>query len=218
MISLLGDARLHEVDDVGLGEHAALRRHVVQLRGIEGQVAHLVRRSMPTLIMHLSMVAPVPDAHLSFIDVMAVFSTRPSSPTCSRNMMILASCPPSSMTLPTSGCSTLDRQRDRVDLLHELGPEGVRQRARTRPRAVHPHVGRGGEPVPDTDHELLHHLRLAGLVTLVVLPQDLERVRITHDGLDRGGTYIDADRDPVLTGHGDSLEVSSLPPARRPQW
>jgi hypothetical protein len=33
---------------------------------------------MPTLIRHLSMVAPVPDAHLSFMDVNADFSTWPS--------------------------------------------------------------------------------------------------------------------------------------------
>ncbi len=44
--------------------------------------------SAPTLIMHLSMVAPVPLAHLSFIDVVAVFCPVPSS--C-LNMMILAS-------------------------------------------------------------------------------------------------------------------------------
>src|SRR5690606_30661793 len=57
--------------------------------------------SAPTLIMHLSMVAPVPEAHLSFIEVDAVFCPVLAS---SLNMMILASCPPSSMTLSTSGC------------------------------------------------------------------------------------------------------------------
>ncbi len=44
----------------------------------------------PTLSMHLSMVAPVPDAHLSFIEAMAVFS--PVFSSCLK-MMILASCP-----------------------------------------------------------------------------------------------------------------------------
>ncbi len=43
---------------------------------------------MPTLIMHLSMVAPVPDAHLSFIEHVAVFS--PVSGFALK-MMILAS-------------------------------------------------------------------------------------------------------------------------------
>ena len=57
---------------------------------------------MPTFSTHLSIVAPVPDAHLSFIDVCAVLS--PVSWFC-LNMMILASWPPSSITLPTSGWS-----------------------------------------------------------------------------------------------------------------
>ncbi len=57
--------------------------------------------SAPTLIMHLSMVAPVPEAHLSFMLVVAVFA--PVFVSC-LNMMILASCPPSSITLSTSGC------------------------------------------------------------------------------------------------------------------
>ena len=54
------------------------------------------------MIKHLSMVAPVPDAHLSFIEAMAVLS-----PVFSffLKMMIFASWPPSSMTEPTSGCS-----------------------------------------------------------------------------------------------------------------
>ena len=47
------------------------------------------------------MVAPVPDAHLSFIEARAVLSPVFAS---SLNMMIFASCPPSSMTEPTSGC------------------------------------------------------------------------------------------------------------------
>ncbi len=57
---------------------------------------------MPTLIMHLSMVAPVPEAHLSFIEAIAVLS-----PVClfSLKMMIFASWPPSSMTDPASGCN-----------------------------------------------------------------------------------------------------------------
>ncbi len=59
-------------------------------------------RGMPTLSTHLSIVAPVPDAHLSFIDVCAVLS--PVS-WFFLNMMILASWPPSSITLPTSGWS-----------------------------------------------------------------------------------------------------------------
>src|SRR3954466_3347744 len=71
----------------------------------------------PTLMTHLSMVAPVPDAHLSFIEVMAVFCPVSSF---FLKMMILASCPPSAHTLPAAG-QGLDGERHRVDLLHELG-------------------------------------------------------------------------------------------------
>ena len=63
------------------------------------------------------MVAPVPDAHLSFIDASAVLSPVFSS---FLNMMIFASCPPSSMTRAHVGVQVLDRERDRVHLLHEL--------------------------------------------------------------------------------------------------
>ena len=58
-------------------------------------------RGMPTLSKHLSIVAPVPDAHLSFIEAMAVL---PPVSSFFLKMMIFASWPPSSMTEPTSGC------------------------------------------------------------------------------------------------------------------
>ena len=70
------------------------------------------------------MVAPVPDAHLSFIDAIAVLSPVFSS---SLNMMILASCPPSSMTLADVGVQVLDGERDRVDFLDELAAGRVAQ-------------------------------------------------------------------------------------------
>jgi hypothetical protein len=61
---------------------------------------------MPTFRKHLSIVAPVPEAHLSFMDAMLVLPvSSPASSRASLKMMILASWPPSSMTLPTSGCS-----------------------------------------------------------------------------------------------------------------
>ncbi len=56
---------------------------------------------------HLSMVAPVPEAHLSFIEAIEVLPVRaPASSRASLKMMILASWPPSSITEPTSGCSS----------------------------------------------------------------------------------------------------------------
>ena len=56
---------------------------------------------MPSLALTLSMTAPVPPAHLSFID--GIFFLRPVSGSVLKTM-ILASCPPSSITeLCTSG-------------------------------------------------------------------------------------------------------------------
>ena len=46
------------------------------------------------------------------------------------NMMIFASCPPSSMTLADVGVQVLDRERDGVDLLDELAARGRAERAR----------------------------------------------------------------------------------------
>ena len=75
---------------------------------------------MRSLALILSMTAPVPPAHLSFID--GIFFLRPVSGSFLK-MMILASCPPSSITEPHSGYMRLHRQRDRVDLLDELGAQ-----------------------------------------------------------------------------------------------
>ena len=73
------------------------------------------------------MVAPVPDAHLSFIEAMAVLSPVSSF---FLKMMIFASCPPSSITAADVGVERLDRQRDRVHFLDELRAECGRERRR----------------------------------------------------------------------------------------
>jgi hypothetical protein len=84
---------------------------------------------MPTLIRHLSIVAPVPDAHLSFMEVTAVFSGRPSSPFDSRKMMIFASCPPSSITLPTSGWRRSTASVTALTSCTNRAPSGLAERA-----------------------------------------------------------------------------------------
>ena len=62
---------------------------------------HASAEGIPILIRHLSIVAPVPLAHLSFMEHTGILFPVAAS---SWNTMILASCPPSSTTLPTSGC------------------------------------------------------------------------------------------------------------------
>ena len=57
---------------------------------------------MPSFAVTLSITAPVPPAHLSFID--GLFFLRPVASSVVKTM-IFASWPPSSTTLCTSGCS-----------------------------------------------------------------------------------------------------------------
>jgi hypothetical protein len=90
----------------------------------------------PTLSMHLSMVAPVPDAHLSFIDGAAVLSPVLAS---LLKMMIFASCPPSSITLPTSGWRFSTARVTALTSCTNLAPSGA-------------HSGAAPEPVMKTRH------------------------------------------------------------------
>ena len=75
-----GDSRFHQVHDVGLGENAALGRDVVELAGFPRRGGRASPFPSPTLSMHLSMVAPVPEAHLSFMDATARLSPLLRSP------------------------------------------------------------------------------------------------------------------------------------------
>ena len=84
---------------------------------VVAQVAELVGRDADLGDMILSMVAPVPTRTCR--SSTAIFFLSPVSAS-SLKMMIFASWPPSSMTDPHVGMELLDRQRDGVDLLHEL--------------------------------------------------------------------------------------------------
>ena len=141
------------------------------------------------------MVAPVPDAHLSFIEAVAVFSPV-SSPFL--NMMILASCPPSSMTRADVGVQVLHRQRDRVDLLHELAAGGRAQGRRARAGHEHAPVRRRtvGEGARWSSSIRQHVLGLLRVVPLVVAPEDLLVGRIDDDGFDRRAAHVHSDREP----------------------
>ena len=71
--------------------------------------------------MHLLMVAPVPDAHLSFIEAEAVFSPFSSA----LKIIIFASWPPSSITEPTSGWSFSTARVTELTSCTNLAPSGV---------------------------------------------------------------------------------------------
>ena len=122
------DAALDQVDDVGLGEDAALGRDVVELGVVEVERRHELRRRVHLEEALVDGGAGAATRTCRSSTAMAVLSPVFSS---FLNMMILASCPPSSMTLPDVGVEVLDRERDRVDLLHELaaGRRAERRRA-----------------------------------------------------------------------------------------
>ena len=149
----------------------------------------------PTLMTHLSMVAPVPDAHLSFIEVMAVL---PPVSSFFLKMMILASWPPSSHDRADVGVQRLDRQGDRVHLLHELrrrcaAPIGAPPEPVMKVRICS--FGEVRERRGDALQEGEHELRLLGLVAQVVAPEDLLGDRVDDDRLHGRRADVDADRD-----------------------
>ncbi len=93
----------------------------------------------PTLIMHLSMVAPVPEAHLSFMEGTAV-----RSPFSSRGKrMIFASCPPSSTALPASGCSRSTARLTALTSCTNLAPKGAASGPAPEPVMKTRHLSRG---------------------------------------------------------------------------
>ena len=47
----------------------------------------------------------------------------------------------------------------------------------------------------DADHEVQDAIGLLGVMPLVVVPQDLPRCGVHHDGLDRCGTHVEPDDD-----------------------
>ena len=101
MISLRRDARLHQVDDVGLGEHAALGGHVVQLASSKCSCDDLLARHADLDACTCRWWRRCPTRTCRSSTRCAVLSPVSSF---SLKMMILASWPPSSITLPTSGC------------------------------------------------------------------------------------------------------------------
>ena len=180
---------------------------------------------MPTLMKHLSMVAPVPEAHLSFIEAIEVLPV--SSPCLVARLLedddlgVLAAELDHRADV---GVQLLDGERDRVDLLDELGAQGGGQRSG--PRAgdegadlAGVQVGKG---VANLHQHLQHLLRLASLVALVVRPQDRLADRVDDRGLDGGRSHVDADADRVRSeiglARGCSHRGRGLVHNRHPGW
>ena len=186
-----GHARLDQVDDIGLGEHPALRRHRVQLAGVELQRGQRVHRHA-----HLeqALVDGRPGArgalvvhrgdHLACATV-GVFAEQD-------DLGILATQLDDAVGL---GVEFLHRQGDGVDLLHETRVDVRRDGRRAgagdeTAQAVMIHRGKVGL---DGRQHLGDLLRLAGLVPLVALPVNGEGMGIDDHALHGGRTHINAD-------------------------
>ncbi len=164
---------------------------------------------MRSLALILSMTAPVPPAHLSFIE--GIFFLRPVSGSFLK-MMILASCPPSSITEPHSGYIRSTASDTALTSWTNLAPRylamplppepvmNIRDRAASKPSIS----------VSKRLQELQHLLRLLGIVPLVILPENLVGSRIDHHGFYRGGTDIHADKEIFLHGY---LSLARVPSA-----
>ena len=117
------------------------------------------------------MTAPVPPAHLSFID--GIFFLRPVF-SSSLKTMIFASCPPSSITEFTSGCSFSTASETAVTSCTNFAPTRLARRAAARAGDEDAAVmGSNADFVLHALEELQQLLRLLGLVALVILPDHL---------------------------------------------
>ena len=148
-----------------------------------------------TLRKHLSMVAPVPRRALVVHRGDRRSSRRVFSSVL--NMMIFASCPPSSMTLPTSGCRCSTASVTALTSWTNLPPVGAQSGAGARAGEEHPPVA-GGVIREGREDRLEHREHVLGLlrvVPLVVAPEDLLRRRVDDDGLHRRAPDVHPNRE-----------------------
>ena len=184
------DPGLDQVDDIGLGEHPTLCGDVVELRRVELQVAH-------RLLRHADLEHALVDGRPGARRALVVH--RRERRLFGLSVLVLCRAEHDDLgVLPAElddgsdvGMELLDADRDRVDLLHEPGVQGFQERAAARARRKNLDVFGTGEGVADSDHEIPHHLGLAGLVALVVAPQDLGSVGVADYGLDGRRANVD---------------------------
>ena len=124
--------------------------------------------------MHLSIVAPVPDAHLSFIDGIACLSPLGA---CLK-IIILAFAPREFNDRPRVGKQVFDREGDGVDFLNELAAQEVRRAATLPTRSTNPRASCKlkafrGNPVQECEHRF----GLFGLMPLIILPKYLRALK-----------------------------------------
>ncbi len=94
----------------------------------------------------------------------------------------------------------LHRQGDGVDLLDELGAQGLGQgpAARARDEDAQALGGDVRERLSDAHQEVEHALRLARVVALVVVPEDLAALGVHDGGLHRRRAHVHADHERLF--------------------
>ena len=179
-----GDAGFDEVDDVGLGKDTTLRGDGMQLGVVPGHAADVTRIEAEFDEAFVDGGAGAGGAfviHRGDGAFGAVFAAG----FVDDDLRVLAA------ELDDAACFRMEAihgHGDRIDLLHKLRTERLRERLR---------AGTGHEDARDARKgcggyfELLHDfLRLLRLVALIVGPEDALRLRIDEHGFDRGGADI----------------------------
>ena len=184
-------AFLLQAVDVGLGEDAALARHLVQLDPQVALLAEVVRRNFQLrvdLVDHRAGAAGALVVHRRDLLFPPRFGVRLEDD----DLGVLAAQLDHRMDF---GVELFDRERDGRDFLDELRADQRRQVAAARPCNEHAAGVRSNLQVGlETAEELEGLLRLLRLVALVVRPDHLIRGRIHGNGLDRGRSDVDADK------------------------
>ena len=182
------DPALDQVDDVRLGEDAALGGDVVKLRVVEVEARHHLRRGVHLQEALVDRGAGARRALVVHGGVGGLFA-RLAVRLEHDDLRVL---PAELDDRADVRVQVLDRERDRVDLLDELPPRRRAQRTGAGAGEEHPPaagrmVGEGGK------NRLEHRLDVLGLlrmVPLVVAPEDLLGGRVYDDGFDRRAANV----------------------------
>jgi len=187
-----GDARLHQVDDVRLGEDATLGGDVVQARVVEVEAGRELGRDAGldhALVDGGAGAGRALVVHGRASGLVAVLSLLEDD-----DLRVLTAQLHHRAYVGVHG---LDREGDGVDLLHELRAQGRREG--TRAGAGHEHadalVSDIAEGLEDALEEVHGCLGLLRVMPRVVVPEDLMALGVDDDRLHGGRTHVQSDDD-----------------------
>ena len=182
------DARLDEIDDVGFCEDAALGRNVVQVLVVEMKIESLFGR-------HADLDHALVDCGARARSAFVVH--RGDGRLVASSLVLFEDDDLRVLTAELDdrarvGVEGFHRQGDGVHLLNELRAERFFEWLGARAGDEHPHIitAELREDGSDAYHEVEDALRLLGVMTLVITPDDLFGLGINDDGFDRRGPHI----------------------------